>query len=240
MRAMTTLLFGLGTIGPALLTATGCGGTDFTATVDLPAAQRQKLTPNLKPGAAIKLPADVPFNVHDKRWSGTPGSNGKADPSADATAQGAAYCKADGSDGGASWAEFQLGHCLDNDSGAAIQAELRMSIDYEHGCEEQGEGAKTVSNYQIVVMIKDTSGKVLQTMPLSAHVSDDGRVSWSGSERTIAEITMQPDFGYYILLAGRAQADSQTGSSSSAEIKVKRFTLEIICKPATASSKPAS
>lgn len=216
-----------------VISSAGCGGSDFGTTVDLPSDRHHKLLPTLKPGTVIKLPSARPFNVHDKLWNATPGHEGKANPSADATAKGTAYCLADGADGGTSFAQFQVGHCIDNDSGKPIQAELRMRIDYEHACQAEGKGAKTVSNYAVKVLVKDTAGKVQRNLPLAAHTSDDGRVRWTGTEQTITEVTMQPGLGYYIILAARADAASQKGTSSSASIKVKAFELEIRCKPVT-------
>lgn len=230
--------------GGVLVLAGGCAGGDFGTDVDLPVSQRHKLTATMKPGTVIKLPKPLPFNVHDKRWNSTPGADGKADPSAGATADGTAFCKADGSNGGSSTAEFQIGHCLDNDSGTTISAELRMTIDYEHACRAEGEGAKVVANYAIKVFVKDTAGRVLQTLPLAAHTTDEGRVSWAGSEKTITEVTMQPGLGYYVVLAGQAQAGSEPKTSTSAHIKVKSFALDIVCnradKVAAGSTAPSA
>ncbi len=219
--------------------AAGCGGAGFVTSVDLPPEQRDKLPPTLSPGTVIKLPADRPFNVHDKAWNSTPGQDGRANPSADATPKGMATCKADGADGGSSWAEFQLGHCLDNHTGKPILAEVRMRIDYEHACQAAGGGAKTASLYTIQAFVKTTAGRVVQTLPLASHTSDDGKVNWSGAERTLIEVPMDPGMGYYIVLAGRAEAASQAKTSASAHIKVKSFVLEIVCKPPTATAPTA-
>ena len=145
----------------------------------------------------------------------------------------------DGSNGGASSAEFQLGHCIDNPTDKAVRAELRMTVDYEHACKAEGEGAKTVSTYNVKAFVKDTAGRVLKTMPLSVHTSDDGEVDWAGKERTITEVTLQPGLGYYIVLAGRAEAGSLAKTSSSSSINVKSFELQIICKSATTTGPAA-
>ena len=232
MRAMTRWLLWVGMATGLVIPAIGCGGGDFGTTVDLPPAQRHKLPGTLKPGTVIKLPSAQPFNIHDRLWNSTPGPDGKANPLAEATAKGTALCKADGANGGSSTAEFQLGHCIDNQSGKAILSELRMSVDYEHGCQATGEGAATVSTYAVKAFVKDTTGKVIQTLPLASHSSDDGRINWSGTERTITEVTMLPGMGYYIVLAGQAVAGSQAKTSSSAHVKVKAFALVITCKPA--------
>lgn len=239
MRCLIGWVLCAGLAGGMVTAAGGCGGDDFGTTVSLPAAQRHKLPDTLEPGTVIKLPSATPFNIHDKRWRGTPGPDGKANPSADATPKGTAHCKADGSNGGASSAEFQLGHCIDNPTDKAVRAELKMTIDYEHACKAEGEGAKTVSTYSVKAFVKDTAGTVLQTMPLSVHTSDDGQVDWAGKERTITEITLQPGLGYYIVLAGRAEASSLAKTSSSASVNVKSFELQIICKSATATGPAA-
>jgi len=239
MRATIGWLLCVGLTSTMMISAGGCGGSEFGTAVDVPPAQRHKLPATLKPGTVIKLPSGQPFNVHDKQWNSTPGQDGQANPSADATAKGTAFCKADGANGGTAWAEFQLGHCIDNHSGKPISAELRMTIDYEHACQITDGAVKTASQYAIKAFVKNTAGKVLQTLPLATHTSDDGRVSWSGTERTITEVTMQPGLGYYVVLAGRAEANSHAKTSASAHIKVKSFALEILCKPAAATAPAA-
>lgn len=239
MRASITRTILVAYVGAAATWWAGCSGSDFGTNVDLPREKHHRLPPTLKPGTVITLPAAQPFNVHDKLWNSTPGQGGKAAPAADASANGTAFCKADGADGGSSFAEFQIGHCIDNDSGVPVEAELRMLIDYDQACQAEGQGAKTASNYAIKAFVKDTAGRIVRNLPLATHTSDDGQVHWSGAERTITDVTMQPGLGYYIVLAGRAEAGSQTGTSSSASITVKAFQLEIRCKPAPATA-PAS
>jgi len=239
MRSVIGWVACAGLIGGMAVGVGGCGGDDFGTTVSLPADQRHKLPDALEPGTVIKLPSPTSFNIHDKRWQGTPGPDGKANPSADATPKGTAHCKADGSNGGVSSAEFQLGHCIDNPTDKAVKAEIKMTIDYEHACKAEGEGAKTVGMYSIKAFVKDTAGRILQTMPLSVHTSDDGQVAWSGKERTVAEVTFQPGLGYYIVLAGRAEASSLAKTSSSASVNVKSFELQIICKSATTTGPTA-
>ena len=84
-----------------------------------------------------------------------------------------------------------------------------MAIDYEHACKADEGGTKTVSTYAVKAFVKNTAGRVLQTLPLSSHTSEDGRVSWSGNERTITEVVLQPGLGYYVVLAAQVQAGSE-------------------------------
>lgn len=209
----------------------GCGGGDFGTAVDLPAAQRHDLAPTVKPGMTIELPKAQPFNVCEKHWTGSLSRDGKADCSADATSDGKAHCKASGSDGGTASADFQLGHCLQNKSGKVVVAELRMAIDYEHACKaEGGKTPKSAGSYAVKVFVKDTAGKVLQTLPLAAHTTEEGRITWSGNEKTIAEVRMQPGLGYYIVLAGQASVTTHSGESAEARVDVKSFKLTVECE----------
>jgi len=210
----------------------GCAGGGSAGIVDLPAAQRHRLTAALPANAVIKLPADTPYNVHDKRWGSTPGLDGKAVAAADATASGTAYAAANAENGGVSWGEFQLGHSLENETGKALAAELRMTIDYEYVCRAAG-GAKTAGVFSLKAYVKGSDGKVIQMLPLAGHTTDDGPVRWSGTERTVSEITMQSGLGYTIVLVGRTDATSQEKASCAAEIRIKSLAIEIACKPAT-------
>ncbi len=215
-----------------LLSATGCGGSGGPSTaVELTPAQRHKLRTAPSPEIVIKLPQGQPFNVQDKRWNSTPGASGKANPLADATPTGTAFCRADGENGGASWAECQLGHGIDNETGRAVQAEVRMTIDYEYACKATDGGTgKTTALFAIKAFVKSTDGKVLRTLPLASHTSDDGAIRWSGTERTITELTMQPNLGYYIVVSARADATSGEKGACQAEVKVKSLAMEIVCK----------
>jgi len=237
MRAITGWSGLCGIIGMLAAGVVGCGGGGGPATtVDLPAAQRHKLRAVPAPSLAIKLPSEHTFNIHDKRWGSTPGPAGKANPAADAAPEGTAFCRADAENGGASWAEFQLGHALENDTDQPIGAELRLTIDYEYACRAAGQGTKTAGAFAIKAFVKGTDGKVLNTIPLAGHTSDDGPVRWSGSERTLTELTLQPRRGYYIVVGGRADAAAAEKASSIAEITVKSLALEIVFKPATATT----
>ncbi len=208
----------------------GCGGGDFGTAVDLPASQRHELAATVKPGMVIELPKAQGFNVREKHWTGTLGRDGKADSSANATADGKAHCKASASDGGKATADFQLGHCLQNKSGKVVVAELRMAIDYEHACKAEGKTPKSTGSYAIKVFVKDTAGKVVQTLPLAAHSTDEGPITWSGNEKTVAEVRMQPGLGYYIVLAGQASVTTEPDESAEARVNVKSFQLTIECE----------
>jgi hypothetical protein len=226
------LLFGLAS-GVVLFVGVGCSSSGGPAvTADLPASQRHKLKTIPAPGVALKLPAGEPFNVHDKRWGSTPGPSGKANPVADAVAGGTAMCRADAENGGTSWAEFELGHALDNETGKPVAAELLMTLDYEYDCRAAGGGAKTTGLFAIKAFVKGTDGKVLQTIPLAGHTSDDGPIHWSGSERTLTGFVLQPNLGYYLVVVGRADAGSHENASSMAQVKVKSLSMEITFKPA--------
>jgi hypothetical protein len=236
MRAITGWLLSVGASAAILITC-GCSGSEFGTAVEVPPSQRYKLPKVIRPGIIVKLPADEQFNVHDKQWNSTPGANGQANPSADATGKGTAFCKADASNGGASWAEFELGYCLDYPGDKPVRVELRMTIDYHQHCEATPGAVKTVSNYAAKIFVKNSAGRVVQTLPLATHSTEEGRVNWTGTERTITDVTFQPGMGYYIILAGRAEAGSDAKTSSSADITIKSFVLELLYEsPTTATS----
>ncbi len=230
----------IGLLASSMVTMVGCGGGDFGTDVSLPPAERHTLTSAIQPGTTIRLPKSKPFNIHDKSWNATPGQDGTANAVADASPKGTASCKADAANGGSATAMFQLGHCIDNDSGKPMTVEVRMAIDYEHACQAKGEDPKNTANYAIKVFVKDTAGRVQQTLPLATHTTEDGRVQWSGTERTITEFTMRPKLGYYVVLTGRAQATSTAGASASAEVTVKSFTLDLRCEAAATEPPPAT
>jgi hypothetical protein len=240
MRATTGyLLFGFAS-GVIFSAGVGCSGSGGPAvTADLPPSQRHKLRTIPTASAVLRLPAGEPFNVHDKRWGSAPGPSGKANPVADAKAGGTAFCRADAENGGTSWAEFELGHALDNETDKPIAAELHMTVDYEYACRAAGGGAKTAGAFAIKAFVKGTDGKTLQTIPLASHTSDDGPIDWSGTERTVNGFVLQPNLGYYVVVVGRVDAGSQEKASAMAEIKVKSLAMELAFKPAGSTTAAA-
>ncbi len=217
----------LSPLGAVLCAVCGCGGGDF-ARIKVPPEQQITVSADLAAGKTLKLPADKPFNVHDPLRSST----GDAQAGSDATEVGTAFCGAQGRNGGAASAEFQLGSCLYNETGKPLAATVTFSLDYEHKAESTaGATAETAGKMLLKIFIRDSVGKILKEQVLVQSASRVGPRSWSGRETQAFDVALQPDLSYHFVLAGRAEAATKPHTSASARIDVKRLEIEIACKP---------
>lgn len=102
----------------------GCGGNgDVATTVRRPAGQRPDLQPPA-PSGTTTIPASQAFNI----TSFKSGQEGNARGGAESSGRDGAQCRAEASDGGNAWGEFQLGYCFDNATGVPLQAAVKISM----------------------------------------------------------------------------------------------------------------
>ncbi|MFQ6048833.1 MAG: hypothetical protein ACE5K7_05665 [Phycisphaerae bacterium] len=210
----------------------GCGQREFGLQVRIPAEDRLTISQAVQQHLTLRLP-DQPFNVHLKQSGQAPGPAGQARGESDATADGKAFCRAVASDGGTAWAEFQLGHALENRGQAPLQATIRISVDYAHqAVANPTEAPETLATLALKLYLKDSVGRIVHRQMLAELTSDEGPSNRAGQQRIEFDASLQPGLGYDLILAGRASARSQPHSSASAEIQIRQLTAELLCRPA--------
>ncbi len=122
---------------PALLIG-GCGGAGEPATtVRRPAGQRPDIEAQAIPGA-LAVPASEAFNIVSFKSGQEGNARGESKP----MGLDGAVCRAEASEGGTAWGEFQLGYCFDNASGKPLRAAVKLRLNV---AVSQQDGAATLS-----------------------------------------------------------------------------------------------
>jgi len=222
------------------LLAVGCGGAaDLGFRGTLPAERRHKVEAVLAPGKSLTFPADKPLNVHDKLSAQTPGPDGQARGEARADETGQANCTASADSGGTAWGRFQIGHCLDNRSGAALLADVEFAVEYEVAADckapsATGGGATPARGADpleavvtLRVIVKDSNEKVLRTMALAEVNNDLGRVGKKGVETPRFTFEMQPDLAYTLALVGESRVATGAGAGATATATIKKLSISV-------------
>ena len=212
-----------------LVLLSGCGQNEFGMRVDIPAKDRAPITQAVRESMTLSLPAQ-PFNVHSRRSAQTPGATGQARGDSDAQPQGQAFCQASAGNGGAAWAEFQLGHALRNTAGATVRMTVKLDLDYTHHAQASPpEASNTLAELTLKVYLKDAQGKLLHHQVLAELSSDEAQSKWSGRHQIEFDAVLEPAMSYDLVITGRASVLSELDTKAEARIEVKRFTAELLC-----------
>lgn len=124
MRSVLRAAVGLLGVAAVCLGA-GCGGsTDVSTAIRRPAAQRPDIDAARTAAGSLAVPTGQPFNI----VSFKSGQDGAARGESKAAGENGASCRAEASAGGSAWAEFQLGYCFDNVTGAPLKAAVRLRL----------------------------------------------------------------------------------------------------------------
>lgn len=205
----------------------GCGQDEFGMEIEIPDQDRMVVTHPVREGQTVRLP-DAPFNVHSRRSAQTPGATGQARGDSDAGADGKAACRAEASEGGSAWGEFQLGHALRNAGAAPVRMTVLLDLDYSLKASATPADAKdTLAGLTLKIFLKDTQGKVLHHEVLDSLSSDEASSQQSNRPQVAFEAVLLPEAAYDLVLAGRASARSEPGSEAAARIEVRQLRVEL-------------
>ncbi len=213
-----------------LVVLMGCSQDEFGMRVDIPAKDRVPITQAVRESMTLSLPAQ-PFNVHSRRSAQTPGATGQARGDSDAQPQGQAFCQASAGNGGAAWAEFQLGHALHNTAGAAVRMTVKLDLDYAHHAQASPPEARdTLAEFTLKAYLKDAQGRLLHHQVLAQLSSDEAQSKWSGRHQIEFDAVLEPAMSYDLVITGRASVLSELDTKAKARIEVKRLTAELLCR----------
>jgi len=242
----------------------GCAnGGDAAMTLRRPAGQRPDIDAKAASGT-LAIPAGQAFNITSFK-SGQEGSaRGESKPSG----TDGAHCRAEASDGGAAWAEFQLGYCFDNTSGRPLGAVVRLHLALA-ASQDNGAGAKTpraggttqksevsssadslpadgqpsTATTTLQYFVKDTNGTMLRQENLAAMNLERGPQAANDEPMRVFDLQLAPGRGCYLVIAGRIDVRAGSTQTASASLDAKQCSLEISWQPQSppqSAAQPAS
>jgi hypothetical protein len=228
------------------LVATACSQDDVSTSVKRPAAQRPDIDKSLAAKGSLLLPASEEFNY----TAFTSGQTGSARGESAAVSRDGARCAAQAGQGGTAWAEFQMGHCFDNTSGLPLDAVLRLRLKATESRSFQGSDADPTESGSTAAaalrfFIKDSNGQMLRNEDLLTSSLAQGPQSSTNSHDVVFDVRFEPDRGYYLIIAGRAECQAGSAKSTSVSIDVASASMDIrwraaAAEPATTAGPPAA
>jgi len=95
-------------------------------------------------------------------------------------------------------------------------------------------GTPTTAKAFLKFFIKDTNGVLLKEQSLVAETLDRGPHSSHDTRDVVFDARFEPDRGYYLVIAGRAEVQSAAGQASQITLDVTPCTIEIVWQGTTA------
>lgn len=231
--------------------ATGCGGGGANAInleVRTPASKRPDIDLAKSPDI-IKIPGQAEFNFQSFRKQAW-GPEGTGHCFAKPVGKNGAICHASASDTTGAWSEFQFGYCFDNTSTSpldgVVKLHLKMRESVANETSEKAPAAEApdddletpqpVATGALSFFIKDTNGRLIRREDLLATTLSKGPSSNSQARELVFDARLEPNTGYYFVLAARADVTAIKNGRSSIEVEVSDVSLELNCKPADSKS----
>lgn len=175
------------------------------------------------------IPTSEPFNI-TKFTSGQDGadargSSGRFDPNG-------AICTAAVSGEGTAWGAFQIGYAFDNMTGRSLSVTIRLKLDVNstlrHVMKSASEQIDQAGTASIHFVLKDSLGVVIRQETLHTASIGSGSTEESRKYDLIFESKLEPNRGYYLVLAGRADVTSPPkGSEVSVEVRAANVEFDI-------------
>ncbi len=219
-----------------LLALAGCsGGLGSSVTVSPDRYQPIRA----EPAAAIELPGAQGFAIHDKNSQQNPGQAGAATSSADAKADGTAFCTASAGSGGSAQGAFALGAALQNESNAPMPVAVTCDIEYEYSLQATATsgGHKTTGTITFAIEAREQgTGKLLFAHPLATLSGYEDNLKRSDQQRIQFAATVSPMARWQIVLQGSVQAQSSDDGKVDTQLRVTgcRMTVKPLPGPASA------
>ncbi len=228
----------IGVVGvlPALMGA--CGDGDFQIKVAKPAAER----PDVKVAgielSSVSLPDPTPFNVSPFASH----QSGACSARSSASDRGVGAASVDASGGGSGWAEFHVGYAFDQLSDHPVAAVIEVAVECAQSVEATAGEADNVARATLQFLVRDSNGITLHKETLAAANSETGNRRWSASEASAVDVVLPPGVGYFVTVAGRAEASAGGARKSLATVEVKSCRMKLAWRKAneTAAAQPAA
>ncbi|HUN79936.1 MAG TPA: hypothetical protein VMV81_00335 [Phycisphaerae bacterium] len=221
--------------------AHGCGESDSVVIVKRSPADRPDVDKTTVSRGSLNLPAAQPFN-YVSYTSAQVGDASRGESAA--VGKDAARCSAKAADTGSAWGEMQVGYCFDNMTGGPLNGAVHLRFDVvskqtSKGPTEDDHGNLTTAKSHLHFLIKDSAGLSLKNEALGESTLAKGPSSWTNKVDTTFDARFEPERGYYLVLAGRTDAQAAKGADVEAAIEIKNLSLEIAWRPAEPQVKTA-
>ena len=218
--------------------AAGCsGGGSIGLDVKKPAAERPDITPGTAAAGRLVMPGETAFNLTSFKSGQVGPARGASDPAG----SNGAVCRAEARDGGSAWGEVQIGYCLDNAAGrpllavAKVKVRVKGSISAEPTAPPQS--SRSTASNNLVFLIKDTYGLVLKQEQLFTQDLERGAGATTAAHDLVFEVRLEPDRGYYFLLAGRSDVQAAESQSVTSALEAADYALELSWHDAPAAGR---
>lgn len=214
-----------------------CGGGDTSIDVRKPAAERPDFDRSVVQRGALKIPASEGFNYTSFRSGQSGTGRGESKPEG----KNGAVCRAEAGDESGAWGEFQLGYCFDNAGESPLDAVVKVNVKVSEKNQAKGapsgeDALPVTAKCTLTFFIKDSNGTVIKTENLLASSLGKGPNASGIAHELVFDARFEPQRGYYLMLAGRSEAQSFAGQSASVALEVKDAVMEIEWRPAGTAS----
>jgi len=237
IRTITVAVVGSSLVfGAAFLP--GCGGGNIGTNVRKPASERPDVDRAVTAMGTLTIPADKPFNLtafmsgQASSTSFLSGQVGAARGEAEAVGNDGAMCRAEARNDGSAWGEFQLGYCFDNTTGVPLDATVKLRFTTSESTtgrqgDAETQNATISSESTLTFFIKDTNGLVIKKEELLSSSLEKGHDSIGSTHDLVFDVRFGPNRGYYLMLAGRTDVESDAPHSIATSLSVSQYLLQI-------------
>ncbi len=215
------------------------GGGDATTEVKMAAAERPDIDRAATSRGAISLPASEAFNYQSCRSGQSEAGRGESK----VLGKDGAVCRAEADQGGSAWSEFQLGYSFDNLVQEPLDAVIKLRLKVAESNVVKGQAPEedeepTSAATTLRFFIKDSNGSTLKDNNLLSSSVMTGPKQAGVRQELVFDARFEPDRGYYLIVAGRADVQASDEQSVSVQIEVTEVSLEIDWRPAKAAAIP--
>jgi hypothetical protein len=245
-------------LGIILVAGCGGGSSDVDMTVRKPASQRPDVDQGGAASGSLSIPATREFNITSFKSGQTGAARGTSDPVAGSGADCRAEARDGGSAWGEFQLGYCFDNTSRQLLSAAVKVRLSVaessasgqadgpaadravaqaggaagvqSPATTQGTGDRPDGGSTIpsTNLLLKFFIKDTNGLVLKEQSLVSASSEKGPHSANGVREVVFDARFEPDRGYYLVIAGRADAQAASGQSAQAALSVTQCAMEIV------------
>lgn len=223
MRENLTWRFGV--VGLACWLGACSGPGELATHARKPASERPDVDTATAAKGALAVPATEAFNLTSFRSGQTGTGRGESK----ALGAGGAVCQAATTRDGTAWGEFQLGYCFDNTTGGPLDAIVKVHLAAsESATGGREDGAPNASSANtLTFFIKDTNGLVIKRESLLSSGLDKGAAAVGAKHDLVFDVRFAPNCGYYLVLSGRAEVQSDGPHPLEASLSVDEYALRI-------------
>ncbi len=182
----------------------------------------------------LEVPKDVPFSITLAPSQKSPGLEGKADASADVSADGAGSASASVENGGTASGTVQIGHSVRNDTARQADVSVRFAFDFEFEVNAIMPARSPEANVSITLFARDERNRELATIACLKHASDQGTASGKSSKELDLTLTLGPGQSANVYLAALAGASTEPGRKAFGRVTLRSVRMVVTTRPAPA------